>query len=49
MPGQIRINKKATKIAYKILKTPKELQQKNEEKPSDRLKQQWFKDSSLSQ
>jgi hypothetical protein len=49
MPGQIRTNKKATEIAYKILKTPKDLQQKNEKQPSDRLKQQWFKDSSLSQ
>jgi len=49
MPGQIRPNKVAMKIAYKILNTPKELQQKNEPKPSAFRTKEWFKDSCVAQ
>lgn len=47
MAGQIRVNPKATKLAYKILKTPKDLQQKDQKEPSQRLVDQWYKDSSM--
>ena len=46
MPGTIRPNKKAMKIAYKILKTPKKQQQDNQERPSPRKIREWFRDSS---
>jgi hypothetical protein len=46
---QIRPNKEAAKIAYKILKTPKNLRQQNQERPPDRLRQEWFRDSSTAQ
>ena len=49
MASAPRPNEKAMKIAYKILKTPKELQQKNEEQPSEKKKEEWFKDSSMAQ
>lgn len=49
MPSAPRPNEKAAKIAYKILKTPKELQQKNEHQPSEKKKEEWFKDSSMAQ
>jgi hypothetical protein len=44
MPGAIRPNKKAMKIAYDILNTPKDRRQKNE-KPSRRLIREWLRDS----
>jgi hypothetical protein len=44
MPGAIRPNKKAMKIAYNILKTPKGKRQKSE-KPSPELIREWLKDS----
>jgi hypothetical protein len=46
MPGAIRPNKEAMKIAYEILKTPKEQQQKDHEKPSKKTVEIWAKDSS---
>lgn len=49
MPGAPRPNKKAAKIAYKILKTPKEMQQDNQKVPSERLRREWFIDSSNAQ
>lgn len=49
MPGSIRPNKKCAKIAYAILKTPVEKQQKNDVKPSQRLIKQWFRDSFTAQ
>lgn len=49
MPGMIRPNKKAAKIAYAILKTPKDAQQKNEPRPSEYLVRQWARDSSTAQ
>ena len=49
MPGQIRPDKKSMKIAYKILKTPKDLQQKDDRRPSDRRLREWFRDSSTAQ
>jgi hypothetical protein len=48
MPGQIRQSKKAAKIAYKVLKTPKKRQQSNRP-PDRRLLLAWFKDSFMSQ
>ena len=49
MPGCIRPNKTAMKIAYKILKTPKDLRQRNEkDKETERRKFEWFKDTSWS-
>ena len=47
--GTIRPNKKAMKIAYSLLKTPKELQQKNEYRPSNKRLAEWFRDSLNSQ
>lgn len=49
MPGMIRMNKKATKIAYAILKTPKDAQQKTQPRPSDHQLREWFRDSSTAQ
>lgn len=49
MPGAFRTNIKAAKIAYKILKTPKELQQHTQPKPSEKLIREWFRDSSTAQ
>lgn len=45
----IRPDKKAMKIAYKVLKTPKELQQDGKKAPSEKLIQEWQRDSMLSQ
>lgn len=47
--GTIRPNKKAMKIAYRLLKTPKELQQKTEPRPSNKRIYEWFRDSSTAQ
>jgi len=49
MPGQIRPNEKAMKIAYKILKTPENRQQKPEPEPTKERKEEWFRDSSTAQ
>ncbi len=40
----IRPSTKAMKIAYKILKTPKELQQDNR-KTTENQKKRWYRDS----
>jgi hypothetical protein len=45
MTGQIRPVKKAMKIVYKIMKTPKEKQQGEAKKPSETTLQEWEKDS----
>ena len=49
MAGMIRPNKKAMKIAYKILKTPKDRQQKSERHPGAKRLREWFRDSSTAQ
>jgi hypothetical protein len=49
MPGQVRPNKKAMKIAYLILKTPKDKQQDNQKRPSPQKIKEWFRDSSAAQ
>jgi hypothetical protein len=49
MPGAPRPNKKAMKIAYQILKTPKDKQQDNQKKVSDEKASEWSRDSLLSQ
>ena len=49
MPGQVRTNSKATKIAYKILKIPKDKQQRTERHPPQKLIREWFRDSSTAQ
>lgn len=49
MPGSIRPNTKAMKIAYKILNTPKEKRQDNQQKPSPEKIREWFRDSSTAQ
>lgn len=45
----IRPNKKAMKIAYTILNTPKDLRQKPEPIPSQEKIREWFRDSSTAQ
>ena len=49
MPQAPRPNTKAMKIAYKILNTPKEIQQDNQKKPSPEKIKEWFRDSSSAQ
>ncbi len=49
MPGQVRTNRKAMKIAYLILQTPKDKQQDNQKKPSAEKIREWFRDSSTAQ
>ena len=49
MPGAPKPNKAAAKIAYKILKTPKDLQQHNEPHATKQQKYEWFRDSSAAQ
>lgn len=44
MAAGIRPNMKLAKIAYKLLKTPKD-QQQNGSKPNKKMKLQWIKDS----
>lgn len=46
MPAAVRPNEKAAKIAYIILKTPKDLQTHNQPKPTAKKIQEWFRDSS---
>lgn len=47
MPGQIRPDAKVRKIAYKILKTPKDLQQKDNPEPSKKRYESWKVDSQI--
>ena len=49
MPGQIRPNRQAMKIAYRILNTPKDKQQDNQKRPTDAKIREWFRDSSTAQ
>lgn len=49
MAGMLRPNKKAMKIAYKILKVPKDKQQQNQKEPSQKQIQEWYRDSTVSQ
>lgn len=44
----IRPDKKIMQIAYKVLKTPKELQQDEKKVPSEKLIKEWERDSMLS-
>jgi hypothetical protein len=44
MPGQARPNKKAAKIAYDVLKTPKELRGDGKTKPSQLILEEWSKE-----
>jgi hypothetical protein len=48
MPGQIRPDTKVMKVAYKILKTPKKLQQGNEKEANKKRLEAWRVDSSVS-
>jgi len=49
MAGQIRPDKKLMKLVYKIMKTPKDLQQDNERVVSAKKQKEWFIDSLMSQ
>lgn len=49
MAGMIRPNLRNAKIAYNILKTPKDMRQQNQPRPSQRLIKQWWIDSSTAQ
>jgi hypothetical protein len=50
MPSAPRPNKKAAKIAYDLLKTPKEKQQpKGDNRPPEKLIKEWKLDSSVAQ
>lgn len=48
MASGIRKSEKAKKIFYKIIKVPKEMQQDTQQKPSKRLRKQWYIDSMMS-
>jgi 2-C-methyl-D-erythritol 4-phosphate cytidylyltransferase len=48
MPGAIRPNKDAMKIAYKVNKTPKNQQQTSKQKPTPKEKKLWRIDSPAS-
>jgi hypothetical protein len=49
MAGMIRPDEKMAKLAYKILKTPKDQQQQNQPSPPEKLIKQWWVDSSVAQ
>lgn len=49
MPGQPRPDKECAKIAYKILKTPKDQQQHTQVYPGEKRIKDWFRDSSTAQ
>jgi hypothetical protein len=49
MPGAVRPNKAAMKIAYKILKTPNDMRQDKQRRPSPRMIREMFIDSSAAQ
>lgn len=46
MPGAPRPDKKLAKIAYRLLKIPKDNQQETHPKATDKQKYEWFRDSS---
>lgn len=41
MPQALRPIPKLTKLAYKLLKTPKDQQQHNQKKPTEKQKREW--------
>lgn len=41
MPAQIRPIAKLSKLVYRLLKTPKELQQKNTPNPTEKQRSEW--------
>lgn len=43
--ASFRPHKNLMKIAYKVLRTPKSLQQNTENKPSAKMIKEWYKDS----
>jgi hypothetical protein len=45
MPGQIRPIEKLVKVVNKILEKPKDKQQKNDQRPSDKRIEAWRIDS----
>lgn len=45
MPGQIRPSRKLAKVVYKILQIPKEMQQRDQQIPSERRRKAWQVDS----
>lgn len=47
MAGQLRPDKKLMKLAYKLLKTPKDRQQENK-KPTERQMREWSVNNSTS-
>lgn len=49
MPNAPRPDKKMAKLAYKILHTPKDLQQFGRDKPTEKQKEAWYIDSVTSQ
>lgn len=49
MPSMIRTSKKAMKIAYKILNTPKDKRQDKDIKPTEKMIKAWQIDSYKSQ
>ena len=49
MAATVRPNNKAKKIAYNILKTPKNLRQYTQPEPTKKQRKEWFKDSILAQ
>jgi hypothetical protein len=49
MAGQLRPNKKAMKIVYAILKTPKDKRQNAQKQPSLKLQRQWYVDQATAQ
>lgn len=48
MPVQLRPDVKLAKVAFKILGTPKDLQQRNQSKPTQRQERSWRSTSSTS-
>ncbi len=44
-----RPNRKCMKIAYRLLQTPKDKQQKNEPEVPAKKVREWFRDSSIAQ
>lgn len=49
MPGTIRPNKKAMKIMYALLNTPKDKKQRDEKHPTVERIREWYRDQSTAQ
>lgn len=41
MPAQLRPDMKLAKVAYKLLKTPKDQEQKNTPNPTEKQRREW--------